>query len=165
METTSTSDRPTRRQDEGELVWVDDLVPDVCWRLLGRRVVGRVGFVSDGRPCVLPVNYGVVGEAIVFRTATDTSLHGVPSGAAVAFEIDDTDEMSETGWSVVVHGTLVEITGEADCEDTSALAVHPWAPGRRDRGMKITPLHITGRAISRRRSHVDGELLPYMAPD
>ena len=165
METTSTSDRPTRRRDDRDVVWIDDLVPDVCWRLLRRHVVGRVCFVRGDDPCVLPVNYGVVDEAIVFRTAIDTSLHRVPSGAAVAFEIDETDETSETGWSVVVQGTLAEITGEADCDETNALAVHPWAPGRRDRWMKITPSHVTGRAISRRRSHVGGDLLPYMPPD
>ena len=32
------------------MVWIDDLDEEVCWRLLGSAVVGRVGFVLDGAP-------------------------------------------------------------------------------------------------------------------
>ena len=34
----------------------DDLEEAVCWRLVERAFVGRVGFVFDGEPFVLPVN-------------------------------------------------------------------------------------------------------------
>ena len=30
--------------------------------------VGRIGFIHDGRPMVLPVNYLLEGETIIFRT-------------------------------------------------------------------------------------------------
>ena len=39
-----------------------------CLRLLAGQTVGRLGFVVHGRPMVLPVNYVLVGDLIVFRT-------------------------------------------------------------------------------------------------
>jgi uncharacterized protein len=148
-----------------QVVWIDDLDESVCWHLLARTAVGRVGFVVDGEPNVLPVNYAVAGNAIVFRTAANTTLHSIADNAAVAFEIDAVDTMAETGWSVVVRGHLSEITDAAARGRLSASMLHPWAPGRRDQWMQITASKVTGRAISRRRSNTDGTLLPYMPPD
>ena len=82
------------------LVWVDELEPEICWRLLGRRPVGRVGFVVQGEPIVLPVNHAVDGHSIVMRTGETTMLEELGGGAPAAFEVDDTDAYSETGWSV-----------------------------------------------------------------
>ena len=148
------------------LVWIDDLEPAVCWRLLTGPAVGRVCFTDDDGPMVLPVNYRVApDDAIVFRTAWDTTLHGLAAGAAVAFEVDATNDPTQTGWSVVVRGTLTEIDAPADDDPLATLDVHPWAPGVRDRWMRIAASVVTGRAISRRRSSVDGLLLPYMPPD
>lgn len=44
------------------------LTVDECLRLLESRSVGRIAFVDDGDPQVLPVNYRVHEGAIVFRT-------------------------------------------------------------------------------------------------
>ena len=149
----------------GQAVWVDDLDEAVCWRLLARTVVGRVGFIDDGEPCVLPVNYGVAGDAIVFRTGSETTLHDLGDAARVAFEIDAADIKAETGWSIVVRGHLSEVVDAGERDLLAAVAIHPWAPGVRDHWMRVTPSKVTGRAISRRRSRVDGSLLPYMPPD
>jgi len=149
----------------GEVVWIDELDETVCWRLLARTVVGRVGFIDEGAPCVLPVNYRVAGDAIVFRTGSETTLHGLGRSARVAFEIDAADIKAETGWSILVRGHLSEVVDAGERDRLSAAAVHPWAPGVRDHWMRITPSKVTGRSISRRRSRVDGSLLPYMPPD
>jgi uncharacterized protein len=148
-----------------QVVWIDDLDQAVCWRLLARSIVGRVGFVDEGEPCVLPVNHRVAGESIVFRTGAETTLRSIVDGTPVAFEIDLVDSEAETGWSVVVRGHLSAVTDASECEQLSTLALHPWAPGRRDHWMRITPSKVTGRAISRRRSNTDGTLLPYMPAD
>ena len=65
-----------------------------CLRLLGTGRIGRVGFVSDGQPHVLPVNY-VASDAgeVVFRTTDGSVLTAVAGGPAV-FEIDGYDEQS-----------------------------------------------------------------------
>ena len=90
--------------NDRELQSLEILSPAECLRLLGRGRIGRVGFVSDGQPHVLPVNY-IASDAgeVVFRTTDDSLLTAVAGGPA-AFEIDGYDERARAGWSVCVHG-------------------------------------------------------------
>jgi nitroimidazol reductase NimA-like FMN-containing flavoprotein (pyridoxamine 5'-phosphate oxidase superfamily) len=135
--------------DDSELHGLEVLSPAACLRLLGSGRIGRVGFVSDGQPHVLPVNY-VASDAgeVVFRT-TDGSVLTAVAGRPATFEIDGYDEQSRTGWSVCVHGLGREIT---DADDPLArqlrdLDVITWAPGRRDRWFAILGDQLTGRRI------------------
>lgn len=120
-----------------------------CLRLLGTTRVGRVGFVSGGRPRVFPVNYASssAGE-IAFRT-TERSILTEVAGEPVAFEIDGYDEGRRTGWSVCVQGLAREIThaDDAHARRLRDLPVSTWAPGRRDRWFVIVGEEITGRRI------------------
>ena len=79
--------------------------PDECRRLLGTDEVGRLAVIDGGSPAIFPVNYVVDGDSVVFRTATGTKLDA-GTRHPVAFEIDDFDRESRTGWSVVVSGHL-----------------------------------------------------------
>ena len=151
--------------DDEVLVWMDDLEPEICWRLLARRSTGRLGFVAQGEPVVLPVNHAVDGHSIVIRTGETGMLEALGAGATAAFEVDEMDALPETGWSVLVKGFASEITDDLERSDVERLPLHPWAPGRRDRWIRIVPSAVTGRAISRRRSTTDGSLLPYMPAD
>jgi nitroimidazol reductase NimA-like FMN-containing flavoprotein (pyridoxamine 5'-phosphate oxidase superfamily) len=94
-------------------VWIEELEPEVCWRLLARRLLGRVGFVADGELLVLPVNHHVDGHSIVFRTGRTSMFEVLRDGARVAFEIDEADALFETGWSVLIKGTPKEVTEPA----------------------------------------------------
>ena len=143
----------------------DQLVDDVCWRLLARSSFGRVVFCQDGEPGALPVNCAVIDRTIVFRTSADTTFFEFIHGSRVAFEADHTDHIAESGWSVLVRGTLHEVTDAAEIEALASLPVHPWAPGKRDRWMRIVPDNVTGRTISRHRLVPEGTRLPYMPPD
>ena len=146
-------------------VWVEDLEPEVCWRLLARRPVGRVGFNIDRIPVVLPVNHFVDGASIVFRTGRSTLLETLRHGARVCFELDEVDALVETGWSVLVKGRAAEVTDPVELDDVTRLPLHPWAPGAKDHWIRIVPTEVTGRSISRRRHESDGHLIPYMPPD
>jgi nitroimidazol reductase NimA-like FMN-containing flavoprotein (pyridoxamine 5'-phosphate oxidase superfamily) len=121
---------------------------DCLWLLTGG-CIGRVGFVVDGLPRVLPVNYAADTDgSVAFRTARDSMLARVAAQPAV-FEVDGFDERSRTGWSVCVQGVGREIT---DADDPLGLRLHDlavitWAPGLRDRWFTITPDEITGRRI------------------
>src|SRR5581483_11023870 len=55
--------------------------------------------------------------------------------ANVTFEVDQIDERTRSGWSVLVRGLAEEVTSEHRTElieRTKATGVEPWAPG--DRG-------------------------------
>jgi uncharacterized protein len=119
-----------------------------CLALLATASVGRVGLLVDGRPEILPVNYALDGESVLFRTAEGTALTQA-SMAIVAFEVDRIDEESQAGWSVLVQGVAHDIGDAIDptSERLRRLTLVSWAPGSRPRWVRITPRRITGRRI------------------
>lgn len=86
------------------------LAPEECRTLLSTHGVGRVAMsASDGRPVVVPVNYEMVDDAIVFRTAPD-SVAAPAAGTEVAFEVDHVDDAMSQGWSVLAVGPASVVT-------------------------------------------------------
>jgi nitroimidazol reductase NimA-like FMN-containing flavoprotein (pyridoxamine 5'-phosphate oxidase superfamily) len=150
--------------DEPTVVWMDDLDAEACWTLLDRVPVGRVAFVLHGETLVLPVNHRIDGHSVLIRTGEGALLNGLAGGGDAAFEVDEMDAFSETGWSVLVKGNANEVSDPTDRAEVERLNLHPWATGRKDHWIRIVPRSVTGRAISRRRSS-DGSFLPYMPPD
>ena len=80
---------------------ISELDADECMSLLRPAHFGRVGFVSDGVPVILPVNYVLDGNTIVFRTDPGLKLAEIPM-RHVAFEIDNATDAD--AWSVLVQG-------------------------------------------------------------
>ena len=52
----------------------DDLLEEVCWRLVARSTFGRIIFCQEGEPGALPINCAVSNHTIVFRTSVDSTL-------------------------------------------------------------------------------------------
>jgi hypothetical protein len=126
-----------------------DLSPEECRRLLSTHGVGRIAVSTpDGRPAVVPVNYEVVDDVIVFRTAPD-SVPAAAVGTEVAFEVDHVDEAMNQGWSVLVVGPANVVT-EPDAVRGLAQRAHtePWAGGAREMWVSIRPTRLTGRRIA-----------------
>jgi nitroimidazol reductase NimA-like FMN-containing flavoprotein (pyridoxamine 5'-phosphate oxidase superfamily) len=109
--------------------------------------VGRVGLPVLDQPLVLPVVYALMDGDIVFRTAPGEKLIAAALQRSVAFEVDDYDVDSRTGWSVNVTGTIEEIIGRHDLERARALDLPSWAGAARDRYVRIRTQAVTGRAI------------------
>ena len=85
---------------------------------------------TDTGPLIWPVNYSVVEDSIVFRTAPYSQLGARAWNSRLAFEVDRLDSDRQLGWSVVATGQ-----GEM-VEDPDELAMirqfrdpHPWAGG------------------------------------
>ncbi|MGW6544250.1 DUF1918 domain-containing protein [Streptomyces massasporeus] len=126
-----------------------DLGPEECRRLLSTHGVGRIAVSTpDGHPVVVPVNYEVVDEAIVLRTAPD-SVPAAAVGTEVAFEVDHVDEAMSQGWSVLAVGPANVVT-EPDAVRGLAHRAHtePWAGGAREMWVEIRPTRLTGRRIT-----------------
>ncbi|WP_128378897.1 DUF1918 domain-containing protein [Streptomyces cavernae] len=126
-----------------------DLGPEECRALLSTHGVGRVAVSEpDGRPAVVPVNYEVIDDSIVFRTAPD-SLPAAAVGTEVAFEVDHVDDVLSQGWSVLATGPAGVVT-EPDVVRQLSRRVHttPWAGGEREMWVAIRPTRITGRRIT-----------------
>ena len=118
-----------------------------CYDLLSPGGVGRVAFTTADGPVVVPVNYAMAGQTVIFRTAPDTLLAGYLDGPA-GFEVDRLDEALSQGWSVLVTGRAARVTSEADVRRLEQHTdIRPWAGGARDVYVRIIPRKITGRRI------------------
>lgn len=133
----------------------DDAGPDVldvdeCIALLRSRPIGRVAISVGALPVVLPVNYRVQDDAVVFRTAKGTKLAAATAGHVVAFEADDYDEDGRTGWSVLVQGRAEELTDPSMLERARALGLEAWAmDGAADHLVAVRIDRISGRRFQR----------------
>jgi nitroimidazol reductase NimA-like FMN-containing flavoprotein (pyridoxamine 5'-phosphate oxidase superfamily) len=79
-----------------------------CRKLLSRGAIGRVGYIAEGRPMIVPVDYAVVENMIVFRTEGGDKLAHIPLHH-VCFEVDG--RIPDDGfWSVVVQGFARDVT-------------------------------------------------------
>jgi nitroimidazol reductase NimA-like FMN-containing flavoprotein (pyridoxamine 5'-phosphate oxidase superfamily) len=119
-----------------------------CRRLLGGCEVGRLGLVDGGQPVIFPVNYAVVGDTVVFRTAEGTKLTHA-NGARACFEIDEIDAATHSGWSVLAVGRLEELGPYEDDEAAHlrALPLSPWASGDRSHWMRLVTTRVSGRRV------------------
>lgn len=119
---------------------------EVCLRLLASVPVGRVGFFSDGEVVVLPVNHILDGQDPVFRTARGSKLSAAEGQSLVAFEADEYDEPTQTGWSVLVTGRAEVVYDEAEVERLGQRGLHPWATAvERPFWIRIRATSVSGR--------------------
>jgi len=124
------------------------LSKEECLRRLRTASVGRVAFVDQGEPVILPVNHGMDGEAVVFLTAPGSKLVAADSEMPVAFEVDGYDADRRAGWSVVIRGTATTVEDQADLERLKLIGVSPWADlAERTHWVRIRAYSLTGRQV------------------
>lgn len=125
------------------------LTDDESRELLHQSDVGRIGVTMGAIPAIFPVNYAVIDDAIVFRTAPGSKLSAATSGAVVAFEVDDYDRRDRTGWSVLVVGRS-EVVHDLDTTfKVLDSGLEPFADGLRSAIVRISIEMISGRRIAR----------------
>jgi uncharacterized protein len=123
---------------------------DECLQLLASVPVGRVGFYSDGEVVVLPVNHVMDGQDVVFRTDRGSKLSAAEGLNLVAFEADDYDPQTRSGWSVLVNGRAEVVYEDAEIQRLSCLGLHPWVTAvDRPFWIRIRPTSVTGRQTPR----------------
>ena len=117
-----------------------------CLELLAKVPVGRVSFFADGEIVTLPVNHALDGQDPVFRTAPGSKLSAAEGQSLVAFEADEYDEETRSGWSVLVTGRAEAVYDQAEITRLSRLGVDPWVhTPDRSFWIRITPSSVTGR--------------------
>jgi len=122
-----------------------------CVELLGQHNLGRLAFLAKVgvMPLIIPVNYVVDEDTLIFRSDPGSKLSAAILGAPVAFEVDGGyDEKNQTGWSVVVHGHAEEVTDPTELARLEQLPLAPWAPGAKAHYVRVRPGQINGRRIS-----------------
>jgi hypothetical protein len=116
-----------------------------CWELVRSREVGRVAYVDDRGPVVVPITF-VAGEgSVLFRVAPYSQLARYLPGAQAAVEVDDIDYFTRSGWSVVLRGS-VQLAEDDDLPGPEARPT-PWPEGQRTLLLRLTPSLVTGRRL------------------
>ena len=129
---------------------VSKLMPAECRRLIAPGGVGRIAFGTLSGPLVVPVNFAVLDDTIVIRTAEGTVIDG-HAGEQVALEVDHIDEALCQGWSVLVRGPAHRVRHPAELHRLQEdAAVWPWPGGEREVYVRIIPREVTGRRIELR---------------
>ena len=127
-----------------------ELTVEECLQLLHGGVIGRVAMATPVGPRIVPLNYAMYDDAIVFRTTPYSELGTYGRDAELAFEIDHLDDELHQGWSVVAIGRSEIIE---DAGDLRAIREGwdptPWAGGTRHLYLRLRWRDITGRRIGK----------------
>lgn len=124
---------------------VTQLEDPECWELAAAHEIGRVAFLDEAGPMVVPVTYVLAGRSVVFRVAPYSSLGRHAPATVVAFEVDEIDDVTCSGWSVVMRGTLVAV--HPDEYPDLPQRPEPWAEGRRSLHLRLEPDDVSGRRL------------------
>lgn len=125
-----------------------DLTYAECRAALETVPVGRVAVCTRDGPEIVPVNYTLLDESVVFRTSPFSMLAANVPDALVAFEVDHLDEASHRGWSVLARGRAHVIEDPEELQRVQRLAPpSPWAPGSRNLYVRLPWKALTGRRV------------------
>src|SRR5215472_14625574 len=127
---------------------LEQLSRDECLRLVGQVPLGRIVYTRQALPAVELVNFALDDGDIVIRTDSSGKLAAATRGAVVAFEADNVDAATHAGWSVTVVGYSRAVTDVADIRRLEQSGLVPWAAGKRDHFIRISPQIVNGRRIA-----------------
>ena len=118
-----------------------------CFALLTTAPIGRVVYSDRALPVIVPVNFTLDGDDVVIRTGRRSRLATHASGHVIAFEVDEIDTASRSGWSVVLTGFLQLVEEPAEVARLERLGLRSWAPSAHDRYLRLRSDLVTGRRI------------------
>lgn len=124
-----------------------------CLQLVGSLSVGRLAVSLTGEPpLVVPINFVLDGEVVVFRSAPGTKFEALserPDAQRIgrhpnaSFQVDMIDPVHRTGWSVLIRG----VAYPAEADEVADVDLESWAPGHQRHLVRLVPTSITGRRI------------------
>ena len=136
---------------------VEPLDEAECLELISAGGIGRIGYTGRYGPTVLPVNFVLYEQAVVFRTGLDSPMgEDLRTGIAeadyiVAFEVDEISPATREGWSILIQGAVHHADSDDERAEIMRSGVEPWPGGEKELFIRIIPSRITGRRIRRPR--------------
>ncbi|HET6699843.1 MAG TPA: pyridoxamine 5'-phosphate oxidase family protein [Nocardioidaceae bacterium] len=125
-----------------------ELTIEECLELLTGGVLGRVAICTPLGPRIIPLNYAVHDDSVIFRTTPYSVVGTYGWNTELAFEVDHIDYEKHQGWSVVAIGR-----GEMIDDPDQLRAIQsgwdptPWAGGRRHLYIRLRWRDLSGRRI------------------
>jgi nitroimidazol reductase NimA-like FMN-containing flavoprotein (pyridoxamine 5'-phosphate oxidase superfamily) len=145
-------DVPRPHQDALDRNGLAILSRSECLILLASRPVGRVGVSRHALPAILPVTYRLLGEDVIFATGTGSKSLAVADENVIAFEVDDVDPITHSGWSILVVGKARPVDErDPDWDAAHSLDLHPWVGHHAVQLIRLPTDRLTGRRLAVRR--------------
>jgi nitroimidazol reductase NimA-like FMN-containing flavoprotein (pyridoxamine 5'-phosphate oxidase superfamily) len=113
-----------------------------CWELAASLPVGRVAWSTSTGPVVVPVNYVVHEQRVVLHASAYSTLAREADDSTVAFEVDEIDPLTRSGWSVLLRGRAHVVSLGETLPD-----VDTWPDGTRRLALVIDVDQVTGRRV------------------
>ncbi|MDX6301673.1 MAG: uncharacterized protein QOF53_2887 [Nocardioidaceae bacterium] len=122
-----------------------ELSEDECLELLTMKTVGRVAYSGPVGPEVVPLNFVLQDGTVLIRTSAYSTLGRRLQLGLAAFQVDEIDEFTQSGWSVLLRGPVEPVMDDAlPAEDARPVV---WPEGERSFHLRLTPRTITGRRL------------------
>jgi len=118
-----------------------------CHRLLAGAVIGRLAYTEGALPAIQPVHFTLYRDRVLIPTSAGSKVAAASRGAVVAFETDEFDAASRTGWNVTVVGSAQVISAPADVAVLDRLGAVAWAPAEVPCYIAIDTTLVRGRRI------------------
>jgi hypothetical protein len=118
-----------------------------CRGLLAGAVIGRLAYTEGALPAIQPVHFTLLGDRIVIPTREGSKVAAASRGAVVAFEVDDFDTTTRTGWNVTVVGPSQVVTQPDQVAKLDLLGASPWAPADAPCYIVIETTLVRGRRL------------------
>ncbi len=117
--------------------------------MLAKVPVGRVVYTRQALPAVLPINFSLDTDAsVLLCTSPGSDLVRAIDGVVVAFEADEFNAATRSGWSVVVTGRAGVVTDRAEHERLTQTGPTSWMPLRDVVFVRIESEMVTGRELN-----------------
>lgn len=120
------------------------LHPEESWEFLRRHEFGRLAFHLVGEVHIVPINYAVDEDRLVFLTTEGSKVLGVTMNDDVAFEVDEIT--GERATSVVIRGRAQVLDG-ADRFIMEQLPLRPWVGTPKYTVVAVSVDEISGRSF------------------
>lgn len=138
---------------ERELAVLDEAT---CLALLRTTPIGRLVFTEGALPAVQPAAFAFSGGEIFIPTHAGSKLAVASVGAVVAFEVDEVDAATRTGWNVTVIGPSRVVTDAQEVARLDELGVRPWVGAGTRCYIGVQVRLVQGRRVQRAAAAVDG---------
>lgn len=120
------------------------LTTQECWDLLRADEFGRLAYRLGDEVHLVPINYAVDGDTILFLTGEGNKLLGVTLHPEVVFEIDAYDD--DRAHSVIVRG-LARRLEEDEEHRIENIPLRPWVSTPKYNVVEIRPTQLSGFAF------------------
>lgn len=125
---------------------IEYLAEDEALKLAATVPVGRVVYSRFAMPAVHLVNFKLDGKDVVFKTRKGAKFGAAVADTVIAFEVDQFDEQTRSGWTVTLTGRSKLVTSPAEQERLAGLGIDTWVADR-EYFIKVQTQVITGRRI------------------